>query len=54
MIKIHDKYDPLKSLANLNLNLKPNPGLPQHCRNLFLLRTNYLVISSIKRPDTEN
>ena len=39
MSKILDKHAPLKKLTNINLILKRKPGLPQHSKNLILLRT---------------
>ena len=36
-----------KGLANINLNLKQNPG--SNCKNLCQSRTNYLVITLIEK-----
>ena len=53
MGKILGKHAPLKMLGKYKLKFKIKPGLPLLCKNLFLVRSNYVEISLIKKDLTQ-
>ena len=53
MGKILGKHAPLKMLGKYKLKFKIKPGLPLLSKNLFLVRSNYVEISLIKKDLTQ-